>query len=438
MAELNDHAEGAVPSAHDSDVYTAGLGAGGEVPGLSHIFELRILSTETFLVPSAVTSERTSSDGVFTGKVMCSVPFSMWGQKFVAVGCAEGLWCGICDDSRSFRRVLETKMVTQCAVLEKFGIFLVLASKSLFAYRIEDVIPTSSANNIAPRPQKLYNNVQFFRVGSLLDRTLVIAMQPKKCDSIFRVLEAVMDKNRKATERAHRFSVRQTKSHWFKKHKHFVLPSVSFDIIFLKATIAIVYPKGFEILDLARLTGTLIPNLDEDNPRLARPNKSWHSCRPMSMFRSTGEEVLLCYNEFGLYIDKHGNPTEPIVEWEGSAERIALHAPYILLFHTQTIEVREIATGRLAQIIPGHDMHCIWDHHHPESVGDVRVHGVMNILQDSPQPGHPVAQRIFELVPTGAISLPESSQRRSTPSNAPGVKSTVTSRPPLELQSGLS
>lgn len=106
----------------------------------------------------------------------------------------------------------------------------------------------------------------------------------------------------------------------------------------------------------------------------------------------------------------------------GSAERIAFHAPYILLFRTQTIEVREIATGRLAQIIPGCDMHCIWDHHHPESVGDVRVHGVMSILQDSPQPGHPVAQRIFELVPTGAISLPESSHRISTLSNAPKVR----------------
>lgn len=27
--------------------------------------------------------------------------------------------------------------------------------------------------------------------------------------------------------------------------------------------------------------------------------------------------------EFGLYIDKHGNPTEPIVEWEGEFMKLS-------------------------------------------------------------------------------------------------------------------
>ncbi|KAJ7469221.1 CNH domain-containing protein [Mycena latifolia] len=343
-------------------------------------------------------------------------------------------------------------MVTQCAVLEQFGIFLVLAGKSLFAHRIEDVIPASADGDVAPRRQKLYNNVQFFRVGSLSGRTLVIVMQPKKRDSIFRVAEPVMDKiNRKAPERAHRLSLWQPKSRWFKEYKAFYLPCVSFDIIFLNARIAIPCAKGFEVMDMDTFKSVTIPRLVDDL-RLARLPKPWDSCRPMSMIPASKEEILLCYNEFGLYVDKHGIPsktaTNPVIEWEGSAERVALHAPYILLFHPQTIEVREIATGRLGQIIPGNGMHCIWDHRHPESVTcrdligdgaqvvDLRVYGVMNVLQNPPRPGHSAVQRIFTLVPTGAMSLPQLSQRRSTPFNE--VESTATSHSLLELQTGIS
>jgi hypothetical protein len=95
------------------------------------------------------------------------------------------------------RRVLHLKMVTQCAMLEDFGIFLVLADKvcrcccnidtdalislqSLFAYHIEALVPSSPQSvNASQTPQKLNGNVQFFSVGSLLGRTLVIFMKRK-------------------------------------------------------------------------------------------------------------------------------------------------------------------------------------------------------------------------------------------------------------------
>ncbi|KAF8546110.1 hypothetical protein OG21DRAFT_1427914, partial [Imleria badia] len=43
------------------------------------------------------------------------------------------------------------------------------------------------------------------------------------------------------------------------------------------------------------------------------------------------------------------------------ADRVALHAPYILPFDPRFIEVRHVDTGRLAQIIPGVDVRCVWD-----------------------------------------------------------------------------
>jgi hypothetical protein len=102
------------------------------------------------------------------------------------------------------RRVLHLKMVTQCAMLEEFGIFLVLADKvrslvfyaglhgerplkrtplqSLFAYHIEALVPSSPhLANTSQTPQKLNGtkDVHFFSVGKLGDRTLVIYMKKK-------------------------------------------------------------------------------------------------------------------------------------------------------------------------------------------------------------------------------------------------------------------
>lgn len=97
------------------------------------------------------------------------------------------------------RRVLHLKMVTQCAMLEEFGIFLVLADKvcllhgiplfspdiiwqSLFAYHIEALVPSSPQNtHMSQVPQKLNGNkdVHFFSVGNLHGRTLVVYMKKK-------------------------------------------------------------------------------------------------------------------------------------------------------------------------------------------------------------------------------------------------------------------
>jgi hypothetical protein len=95
----------------------------------------------------------------------------------------------------AMRRALHLKMVSQCAVLEGFGVFLVLAEKvrpvlwsvscsclppqSLFAYHIEVLLPTEPQNTHEPQMGQKLNikkDVQFFRVGRIGERTLVIYM----------------------------------------------------------------------------------------------------------------------------------------------------------------------------------------------------------------------------------------------------------------------
>ncbi|EMD39100.1 hypothetical protein CERSUDRAFT_47353 [Gelatoporia subvermispora B] len=404
------------------------------------VFELETLSADTFLVPSVAPGAGApswSTENAFTGKVTCSVPFTTAdGRGLVAVGCAEGVWIGFRHDSRSMRRVLHLKMVTQCAMLEDFGIFLVLADKSLFAYHIEALVPSSPHSpHTSQTPQKLsgHKDVHFFSVGSLNGRTLVIYMKKKGLDSVFRVLEPVVGK---INERAKapqtfgsRLGLRSQRSEWFRVYRDFFLPSEAFDLIFLKAKIVILCTKGFEIMDLTDFKSVTIPQ--REDPRLEKLAKRCESCRPMGMFRSSKDEFLLCYDEFGLYVDRHGDPSRSIgtIEWEGTAEHVAWHPPYVLLFDSRFIEIRHVETGRLVQIIPGNDIRCIWDGRGTTSVTaatpgpegwnetmsqEPRVHGVMNAAEPTPQPGtgprpnRPIAQHVFELIPTIPLYLPGS------------------------------
>ncbi|KAG6816279.1 hypothetical protein H0H87_007316 [Tephrocybe sp. NHM501043] len=393
-------------------------------------FEPQTLSADTFLIPSMMVNTASpgwNQDNAFTGKVTCSVPFTTPnGRPLVAIGCAEGVWIGYQHDPKSMRRVLHLKMVTQCAMLEEFGIFIVLADKSLFAYHIEALVPTHPQNphsQTAHVPQKLNGNkdVHFFSVGTLHGRTLIIYMKKKGLESIFRVLEPVGDKINEKVKApvgfGSRLGFRSTKSEWFRVYRDFFLPTESFDIIFLKARIVVLCAKGFEIMDLNDFASTTVPALEDPRMPLA---KRCESARPMGMFRSRENEFLLCYDEFGLYVDKHGEPsrtTGGTVEWEGTAERVALHAPYVMIFDTRFIEIRDLVTGRLVQIIPGNDVRCIWDGRGVSTnvtvtpadhiVQEAQVHAVMNTT-DGPGASRSkvVAQCVVELIPTLPLTGP--------------------------------
>jgi hypothetical protein len=143
--------------------------------------------------------------------------------------------------------------------------------------------------------------------------------------------------------------------------------------------------------------------------------------------------VDFCCTEFGLWVDRHGDPsrspTASTVEWEGTAERAAHHHPYVLLFDSRFIEIRNVETGRLAQIIPGNDIRCIWDGRGArmpptQTAGqdgwgadsgvdqEARVHAVMNAPEQPSQDGRRVArsavqsQQVVELIPTIPLYLP--------------------------------
>ncbi|GBE84474.1 Rho1 guanine nucleotide exchange factor 1 [Sparassis crispa] len=381
---------------------------------LRKILDVSVFAIDVSHLSSISAPAHSERNTTFNARMTCSIPFTTAdGRDLVAIGCEAGVWFGLRHDPQPFHRMLNLKMVSQCAILEEYGIFLVLADKSLYAYDLEALVPSSRRSAPAARktPQRLSGkgDVAFFRVGNVNGTTLVIYAKWKRNETTFRALEPDISKRTEKTPTLAELGLKE----WFKIHTNFYIPCECFDVIFLRRKIAIPCVEGFVIMMISDPYSVMLPHSDDRTykPLLERCRSS----RPRGMFRVSSEEFLLCYDNFGLYVDEHGDPSRPsiMIEWEGTAECAAHLPPYILLFNTNFIEVRHLQTGCLAQILPGDGLRCLCDGR--DRIASYRggmppppcVHGVMNsepdIIVRSGVEERPTALRVFDLIPIVSV-----------------------------------
>jgi RHO1 GDP-GTP exchange protein 1/2 len=82
---------------------------------------------------------------------------------------------------------------------------------------------------------------------------------------------------------------------------------------------------------------------------------------PLGIARCGEGELIVIYDTFGCYVDKHGVPSRKAqyVRWEIRALSWAARLPNILLFSADFIEVRDAPTGRLVQVIEAKDIRLL-------------------------------------------------------------------------------
>uniref|UniRef100_V5EVQ7 Uncharacterized protein n=1 Tax=Kalmanozyma brasiliensis (strain GHG001) TaxID=1365824 RepID=V5EVQ7_KALBG len=344
----------------------------------SKVFNQHILSDDIFALAPTMSLEPEKpvsgvDPGSFHGRVTCAVPFvTADGRRLVAVGCADGVWIGLRSDPKSLRKVLHLKYVTQCAVLESFGIFVVLADKVLISYSLEALVPTTSSSAATLRPpQKLSGNrdVLFFNVGVLKDRTLLIYMKKKANESVFRALEPVLNAPRNTEGKSGssffgKFGKDSKNSDWFRIYKTFFIPSEAYSIQFLKSKLCIICAKGFEIMNLDSLLPGTIPDFvhaNREDVRVQALAKRVETAKPLGMSKTPDGDFLLCYDAFACFVDRLGEPTrlDQIIEWEGFPKQVAFSGNYVLAFDQRFVEVRDAITGQLVQIMRGVDLNYV-------------------------------------------------------------------------------
>ncbi|PVU91458.1 hypothetical protein BB559_004125 [Furculomyces boomerangus] len=75
--------------------------------------------------------------------------------------------------------------------------------------------------------------------------------------------------------------------------------------------------------------------------------------RPISLFRVQNGEFLLCYSDFGFFVNRHGQRARKqfIIHWESNPTNFVYLYPYIMAIDNSFIEIRNIETSELVQIM---------------------------------------------------------------------------------------
>ncbi|KAF4952627.1 hypothetical protein F66182_18438, partial [Fusarium sp. NRRL 66182] len=206
--------------------------------------------------------------------VNCATVFQQpGGQLICAIGTDFGVFMSRYDDPRGWQRTITISRVTQISVFEDFNLLLLIADKSLIAYHLDVVCPTSgtpsqtSQHDSARRaPQKISGNreVGFFSVGRMKDRALVFYKKRDGISSTFKVIEPVLHKS--ATSRSRFLPSRRGQTEFFREYDEFYIPAESYNINLFHSSLAISTQRGIEVLTLDKKQPWSLPILSATAP----------------------------------------------------------------------------------------------------------------------------------------------------------------------------
>ncbi|KAJ3010284.1 UNVERIFIED_CONTAM: RHO1 GDP-GTP exchange protein 2 [Siphonaria sp. JEL0065] len=246
--------------------------------------------------------------------------------------------------SDKFVQVLELEKITQVDVVLEHGLLLVLADKTMYSY---NTALLETRNEETRKAKKIGDAINFFKVGFANNRTLVCTVRTAQLSSTIKIFESVEFSTMKRKGRINLFS-REKEA--MKLFKEFYIPTEASSIHILKTKLVVGCTKGFEIVDLETLEtqALLDPSDDSLDFVLVREDT-----KPMAIFKTGEDEYLLCYDDFGFFVDRTGRRARPdfILKWAGNPTSFAHISPYILAFDPSFVCVRDLNSGDIAQVV---------------------------------------------------------------------------------------
>ena len=179
-------------------------------------------------IDDALAAPSHPGNALSVSRIQCSAIYIQSDKVTTLLGTDDGVYS---NATGPWNRILAVVKVSQVAVLEEFGVVLVLADKILLAYALDDL--SIEVQSRKP-PQRLSDSkdVAFFEVGKMKERTLVIYKKRANGNSVFSVLEPVVGKKHEKAS----FFKKKVGTDFFRDF------DVSFGMFLL--TIAILYTGG--------------------------------------------------------------------------------------------------------------------------------------------------------------------------------------------------
>ncbi|KAH8810365.1 hypothetical protein DL96DRAFT_1759947 [Flagelloscypha sp. PMI_526] len=384
------------------DKFDEALGLRNIVRHAERLFEIEYLTRETFSFPSPLNTLHRSCNSLQTRKITCSAPF-------------------ITTDNRE---------LIMFGILADLELVLILANKSLWAYKIAAFDPASHEGIEARRsPEKVsgMKDVRFFAATRIKGKRVVIWTE-----SVITLLEPTPQRptgtiQKRTSQLLGRFSYgsKASQSQLFRAVKEVAVQECLRMVFLLEGKMFALCSSGFLIMDI--LSRVEAKRRIMPHPSLLSTNDIIKRCRmskPLAILKSRELEFLLCYQEFGVYVDEVGVPIQDrrVIEWEGTAHRVSLHQPCLFVFSPDFLEIRQVEDGKLVQIIFGRNLQCLWDswsltEGQPQDDNiwlKPTIHALTNV-----EHGHleSICQEAFELVPEISLS-PQQEGSDTTPTTS--------------------
>lgn len=273
------------------------------------------------------------------------------------------------SQSQVSQKVLSLPEVTQIETLEEEQLVLVLSARSTFCFSLDSLDPSDPEESLN-RGSRISSGTSFLKAGSHLGRNVVCLAIVNPADAIqttFKLLEPL--------------------NVYLRIRKIFFIPIKATSIHFLTTKFCIGHTKGIEIVDPETLQTVELLDPEDSSLDFAREKRmiDIHCIDGHFLLCYEGECkvdvqetsrleltlascLLLCFIgsyqlflEFAFYIDEEGHRFKGdwIVKWEGTPTAFALHYPYLLAFQSSLVEVRDVRTGTLSQVIVGSDIRCL-------------------------------------------------------------------------------
>ncbi|KAI6102089.1 hypothetical protein F5141DRAFT_1241795 [Pisolithus sp. B1] len=333
----------------------------------NRFFVSQVVDDGTFRVPGPRSGRSRKHP---SGRVVHAASFiASGGKKFLVFGCASGIFIG--RRGETFRKILSYENAKNIIVLQDFNKILIHHDGYLLSYSLEvlarvvqyqspAVALDASLETIAGQD----GAVICCHAGKVKDRTIVVyAVKAFLHTNVF-TLEVCRPNDLGARSP---WTLQLPTLSFRPYGESFYLPQDPYSIMTLTKTIAVATERGIAVADPQNTGKTVISIIPDfsgapSNSTMGDLKVHCEAARPLGLVPCDSSELMVIYDTMGCYVTKHGRPSRDssFVRWEIKADSFLHRAPHVLLFCSEFIEVRDVQSGRLDQVIEGTDIRLLY------------------------------------------------------------------------------
>ncbi|KAK4687215.1 RHO1 GDP-GTP exchange protein 1/2, partial [Tremellales sp. Uapishka_1] len=287
--------------------------------------------------------------------IMAAEPFTWLRRETIAVATSRSVWIGFQRDSKSYRELIrfDSGLISAVLVIPEFGWLLVVISGVLFAYNLQEMVPTAEpltwrtkgrleGNMMSQRTEA----VSFTRVGTVKGRLLVVyAVHTKESHrtTIHFQEPLLADPHSASSDLA------------FRSFAKYSIEGYASEMTFFKQTVAVVTEKAFVITEPGNSVVNTIPTFSLAVAPTAKVVQMAATSKALAMFQTAESEFLLVYQLGGCFVNKFGEITRDgaFMRWNLTPSYVVYRPPHLLLFDESggRAEVRDVRSGRVCEVV---------------------------------------------------------------------------------------